>query len=715
MHGGEELDQPTSLALGERLRRPFVVDRSSTGRMLAAALAVACASKAGAAPRAPEGPRDAPPAANLLGMNIGAPLDWEGTRPYADVMRTARSFQKPSGAPADVDAEGWPREDFKVVVWHGIDRMHGTYALSFTGMARVRGGYGDHEISGVRYDAATNTTTARIHYRATDGSGLELQFTGTQRTPRDRVGSGVIDIRLMRPVTPGSTTSYPTTALWHKPIETLLRKFQVVRYMDYLATNGSQQRNWSDRPLPSWASFNRMSNQNGYGWQGIGGPLEHVVLLSNELERDAWIDVPAKATDDYVRKVAQLFRFGSDGVNPYTSPQANPVYPPLDARLKLYVEYSNEVWNGAGPFQVQFKYNHDQAQAEVAGGRSPLSFDGETGEWTLAWRRVAKRGVEISQIFREVFGDAQMMTRVRPVLMTQQGDGQGTLSQAVRLLQGYYNNGEGNFVATPRPPSAYFYGAGGSGYYNPDNASPTLTLSTIWDSMTMSVDRWREVLRRDADRAAAMGVRRVCYEGGPSLDSTGNGDAVKALAVRDPRMSDALVAHHEAWTAFGGDLFVFLTAVGDHQWGFTPDVQDLRTPKLQAIDLLRAAPRGVVTYGNPVPGVVEGNRFAFSSRGWDAPGPGRRPYARGPKNFEWASYTFRGSDASRRTVALRVASASHARVAVYWDGALLGERVVPLRGPSLLALGTVDVAPGLHGLIVRAVEGEFVVDAVSLE
>ncbi|MEI9984560.1 MAG: hypothetical protein WDN69_15960 [Aliidongia sp.] len=35
------------------------------------------------------------------------------------------------------------------------------------------------------------------------------------------------------------------------------------------------------------------------------------------------------ASDDYVTKLAQLLAYGSDGVNPYTSPQADPVYPPL--------------------------------------------------------------------------------------------------------------------------------------------------------------------------------------------------------------------------------------------------------------------------------------------------------------------------------------------------------------------------------------------------
>jgi hypothetical protein len=651
--------------------------------------------------------------ANHLGMNVGAPLDWEGTRLYADAMKTARTFQRPTGAPADLGADGWPREDFEVVVWHGISGMQGTYALSFRGRAQVQGGYGAHEISETHYDAARNTTTARVRYLATNAAGFLLKFSRTRRSATAPAGSGITDVKLMRPVAPGAPRSLPPDVLFYPPSEKLLDRFQVLRFMDFLATNNSQLSAWADRPLPRWASFNRMADQRGFGWQGIGGPLEHVILLANRLRRDAWITIPAKATDDYVRKVALLFRYGSDGAEPYLAPQARPAFPPLASDLKLYVEYSNEVWNGAGAFQVQFRHNHDQALIEAARAGSPLAFDGTRDEWALAWRRVANRTVQISNAFREVYGDAQMMTRIRPVLMTQQGDGQGTLTQAVRLLLGYYDNAEGEFVATPRPPGYYVYGVGGSGYYGPDAAVPS-TLDGFWTSRTMALEPWRAVLRTDVDRAAALGVRRVCYEGGPSLDRGGPSEAVAAGAVRDPRMRSALVAHHRAWSEAGGELFVYFTAVGDHQWGFTPDVHELDTPKLQAIGDLLAERRAAVTYGTQPPATLDGNRFSFGARGWDAPGPGPRPLGAGRDALRWVSYTFREAGSARRHVTLQVRARGRARVGVYWDGALLGVKVLAA-GSATLSMGDLDAGPGLHGLVVSAVEGDVVVEAVRLD
>src|SRR5260370_31784281 len=163
-----------------------------------------------------------------------------------------------------------------------------------------------------------------------------------------------------------------------------------------------------------------------------------------------------------------MFKYGSDGVNPYTSPQIAPVWPPLNSNLNLYVENSNELWNGASNFP-QTQDNHNAAIAEVNAGGSPLNFDGSTNDWYWAWRRVAKRVIEISNIFRSVFGDADMMTRIRPVLMSQLGYTNGPLLQEMHMMQNYYNNPA--YVNTPRPPGYYIYATGGSGYYRPTDAS----------------------------------------------------------------------------------------------------------------------------------------------------------------------------------------------------------------------------------------------------
>jgi hypothetical protein len=83
----------------------------------------------------------------------------------------------------------------------------------------------------------------------------------------------------------------------------------------------------------------RTSERNEVAWQ-------QCVAMANALEVDLWINVPHGAKDRYVRNLARLVLFGSDESGlPYKSRQANPAYPPLDGKHKLYVELSNEMWH----------------------------------------------------------------------------------------------------------------------------------------------------------------------------------------------------------------------------------------------------------------------------------------------------------------------------------------------------------------------------------
>ena len=79
---------------------------------------------------------------------------------------------------------------------------------------------------------------------------------------------------------------------------------------------------------------------------------------------------------------------------------------------KVYVEYSNEVWNGQ--FK-QYKQNDAAAKAEVAAGENTLNDGGrDTNVHYWARKRVAKRSVEM----KKLLGDDP---RIRVVLASQIG------------------------------------------------------------------------------------------------------------------------------------------------------------------------------------------------------------------------------------------------------------------------------------------------------
>lgn len=704
--------------------------------VIALLIVAACGSGNDASSGDPSGPISflSPPtgssSANLIGINVGGGLDWMEDRLYADLIRMSRNFMAvntngngPGTVP--VDANGWPTTDFSFYVWAGIDKMNGTYALSFQGQAVVSG----NDIGNVTlsYDPATNTSSGTFRYTDAASSYLFFNFAGTKRTAASATGTGVTQIKLMRPLTPGSTQTHPVSELFNRAAKAELMKFQVVRYMDYLGIVWSPLTTWTDRPLPSWASFNR--NPGGiYGWEGIGGPLEYVIRLSNETATDPWVNIPAKATDDYIRNMALMLAYGSDGINPYTSPQSNPVYPPLNPDRKIYVEYSNEVWSSMfSAFADNCKAASDELMASA--GNSPLNFDkswngvawiendpnyNRNFDYDKCWRRIAKRGVEISNIFRSVFGDSVMGTRIRPELMTQQNNGQNTLVAAARMMLGYYDNGEGDFVSIPHPPRYYFYGAGGSGYYSPVNPITSLDGLFTDPGMTPNGSGWAPRLQRDAEIVAAMGLKRVCYEGGPGLDTTnGPADTIFAQAVNDARMTTTVVDMHNSWSSYGGELFVYYEFAGDYQWGFTGNIYDLATPKILGIDQLNSTPRWPTTFGAQIPATVTGTSMGLCQGGtWAACHPqDAANYAADGSQILWASYTFRSSGSVTPSVMLSISQANSAQVAVFLDGVLLGTQSASVTTPTFSASA---IDPGLHGVIVQAVSGNFILNSVTV-
>jgi hypothetical protein len=662
-------------------------------------------------------PLNLSPSSNLMGINIGPPDDYWGDRLYADVMKVARDFTIPgTSTPVPVDANGWPMSDFSFYVWAGIDKMNGTYTLTFKGQAANVKGTPVGNIP-VTYDPATNTSTGTFNYTPTDSNFLVLDFTGTKRTSSSALGSGVTLMKLMRPLTPGSSQSYPSSTLFNAPLKALISKFSTIRFMDFLRTNANTQTNWSDRPLPTWASF-----QRNPGGVGIGGPWEHVIQLANETRKDAWINIPINATDAYIKNVALMFAYGSDGVNPYTSPQANPVYPPLNANLKVYVEYSNEVWNSGSAF-TQFGDNCQAASDELVNtsGNSPLNWDKSWNSivfnrsgansgwnWSMCNRHTTKRSVEISNIFRSVFS-GDMGTRIRPVLMSQLGNSGAVLFDETKMMLNYYNNMSGNFVATPHAPNYYFYGAGGSGYYNP--SASVSSLDALFADPGMTPAGFVPTLQDDAKLVTAMGLKRVAYEGGPSLDKTGGArDAVSAQAVNDSRMTTTLVNMHNAWSNSGGELLVYYQATGDYQWGFTSDLYNLSTPKLQAIDALNAVQHTPVILGTAVPGSVAGSAADTCSRGWGC-SPISDNFTADGSRVVWASYSFHSSGTANWMVNLSFTNASNASVAVYVDGVLVGTQATT---GGALSFNAGSVGAGLHGIIVRAVAGTFLLSSVAV-
>ena len=140
-----------------------------------------------------------------------------------------------------------------------------------------------------------------------------------------------------------------------------------VRYMGWNNTNNSKVSSWSDRTKGS-----------DMFWGGASGvPYEYQIQLSNETKEDLWITVPHLADDNYVRNLAYM------------------VKQQLSPGLRVWVEYSNEVWNGGF---AQFQYAYNVLQPKYGVTNSELAY--------------GRRSAEIFDIFSSQLNDPKRLVRV---------------------------------------------------------------------------------------------------------------------------------------------------------------------------------------------------------------------------------------------------------------------------------------------------------------
>jgi hypothetical protein len=485
---------------------------------------------------------------------------------FVDVMKTSRAWETLDGkGSAKVDANGWPTEDARTVAFdmrpafawappiddpdkYQID-VSGRYSLSFKGKADIGSGEDPNgfSIENQTFNPTSGETTADVVLPK--GKALViLQFKNTQ--------GGVRDVHLIRP-----GYARDTKDVFTKPFLKAVSHFPVLRFMDWLDSNstnpffGDKQNTteWEDRHLPSDPSFARLGRK-------FGAPWEYVVALANQTKKDIWINIPAGASNDYVKQLAKLMKDS------------------LNANSKIYLEYSNEVWNWGF---LQATYNRMAAEAEVKAGKSNLNSDGEASWDVWRRRRHARRTMEIGQIFAAEFGQPSLNTRIRPVMAWWVIAPDQYLDMLAWLDK------------TFGPPKNYLYAVAGAPYFNVQEAAKDASVDQLLAAFRKSSDG--SVKYRQGMIAAAQkyGLKAFCYEGGAD---TGGGDptnvANRIRAERDPRMKN-LIVHDlvDNWYALGGDLFMYFTLSSGYSrygcWGLTDDITKLNTPKwLGAMEVL---------------------------------------------------------------------------------------------------------------------------------
>jgi|GEM_PF-1824254 len=502
--------------------------------------------------------------ASNLGGNIEGLADWASAKMFADVFKTSRKWgpvASPWNENAAVDSLGWPTQDSAIVLMSSQKNTAGTYKLSFAcANAAV-------VVSPVAcsFTLANRTyidgiVTADLIFP--ESTSMMMSFTNTN--------GGVRNVKLLRP-------GYTELDLFTKEFLTLIQPFSTLRYMDFLSTNGQEASGvapyynatpieWTDRKLPNHAS------QAATFGRAMGGAYEYIIALSNLTGKDAWINVPYGASQDYIQKLAALFKTN------------------LNPGINLYVELSNEVWN----------WQFAQAQFNNA-------LAGQDAEANSYFLKYAKQSSMVASIFRDVYGQADMNNNVRVVLAWQTAS-TSQVQEMLKLIKTKYGNVNELIYAVAVAP-----------YFQEPLPENCTSIKVIQDEFIKNSDKsvaWKKAMMKMMMTFNLKGGL-VAYEGGPHHQGqVATNLDIRLAAHRDAGMTDILIRDlKNNWMDLGAGLFCYFTVSGGYSiygaWGLTEDPTDLNTPKYKAILALYNNYNDVVLppIPTPDPSGVENNSF----------------------------------------------------------------------------------------------------------
>ena len=495
-------------------------------------------------------PRGAAPLPHpSLGTNLSELKDYSRSWPFVDTFKMARPWISQTegaswgtGPALQLDANGWitslqtGQYAETIIFDNALDDAanfpRGDYTLLYDGEGTLAFDLQSAQI--------TSQTPGRMVVNVpSGGNGVFLMVKATN--PAN-------PIRNIRFIMPGFESTWQTQP-FHPLFLQRLKSYGVLRFMDWMLTNGSTVQNWTDRAAPG-----------DYTYVLRGVPLEVLIQLANATGANPWFNIPAAASDDYVLQFAKL------------------VSAQLGAGLKFYVEYSNETWNGSFSQNNYFK---------TQGQKLGLSSDP-----TLAAAfYTAYRSVQIFGIFQSAAPGSPLVRVIASQaanswLSDQTLGFQNAFSHADALaIAPYFNcsdTGSGGFGMLGDPASA--------------SAVDAMSVDGVIDIEQAHISGCAlQAMKSNAAVAQKYGIKLVAYEGGQSLtgfNGAENDSMMTSLfkaANRSPRMTFLYADYLKNWVSVGGDVLVHYNEVGPFtkygSWGALEyQGQDPNTaPKYQSL------------------------------------------------------------------------------------------------------------------------------------
>ncbi|MBI2565454.1 MAG: SUMF1/EgtB/PvdO family nonheme iron enzyme [Candidatus Schekmanbacteria bacterium] len=555
---------------------------------LAATAFAATAVLTSAATAAPPPPEDSPVGTNLLFLT-----DWIEEWPFVDAFKTSRPWVAGErwgcwdcAGPLDLDDAGWVRSldaghpnggqvAHTLQFWDGNGRHPaGTYVVLYDGEGTLE------YAGGATRDEAASSPGRDVLSMDPAAGGLQMTITATNPANYLR------NIRILMPG--GACASDPFTACndssdcpsgactpfsesyatqpFHPTFLRNLSQYKAIRFLNWMELY--------DENLVSYSSYPTLQTAR---WQAA--PAEIIAELGNQLGADIWITVPFKAADDFVRELATRLRDRLAGDH------------------RVYVEYSNEVWNPGYPFSLAQAWAAAQGCALYADLQASGCDQDQTAgngvyceghpwpQWSDACddarqRYYSHRSAEIWELFAEVFGGR---TRLVRVLASQNGN--TWMHERLLSWENTFQKVDAFAIA------AYF------GYeYGTNTAVSGWTVDQLLgDIDSTEISAGFTTLEEQAQFLSAgyPGLQLVAYEGGQHLVGVGellddaSMEALFHAANRDVRMGEVYRRWFAGWRDRGGTLFMHFTNAGGWSkygsWGALEHQDQGASPKYDAI------------------------------------------------------------------------------------------------------------------------------------
>jgi hypothetical protein len=306
-----------------------------------------------------------------LGVNVNTIDIWQNSRPFMNLiygtpwsMQNTAPYGNSEEVPAsDLDANGWIKQvpaGYRVLRGLSVAAAGGNIVCKYQGNGTLT----------VVNGPATNVVS----------TAGQLTFTLAASNPADWKGVtlawNVDSTNYIRNLD-CREASASTTASIAPEFLNALKGFGLVRFMKWQpATEGNWAVTWATRNKPGDGDFTKND----------GVPVEYIVDAANQANADAFVTVPWNADNDYITRFATYVRDN------------------LASGHKVYVELSNEVWNGAYPVYAQ--------ACNEAKSEGLLSAEG-TGTLGCAGERYAEKTQQVMAIWSSVFtGQSSRLVRV---------------------------------------------------------------------------------------------------------------------------------------------------------------------------------------------------------------------------------------------------------------------------------------------------------------